>query len=94
MTEITSAQVRILNHRFHEWVCPVCRQKKQARQCFCKSCYFALKTARPTLAAALYSTYPSHAFYEAYAEAKLWLSTTGLQKLKTEQGGLFNDANH
>jgi hypothetical protein len=89
MSELTPAHVRILNRRFHEWQCPVCHKRKQSRQCFCKGCYFALKTAQPTLAAGLYSTYPSDEFYESYARAKAWLSTTGLQRTKDEQGGLF-----
>jgi hypothetical protein len=86
---LTEAQVRILNHRFHEWVCPVCGKKKQSRQCFCKGCYHALKTAKPELATGLYVAYPSDEFYENYARAKAWLSTTGLQRTKNEQGGLF-----
>jgi hypothetical protein len=86
---ITPGQVLILNRRFLELECPVCHKQKQARQCFCRGCYFALKTARPTLAAGLYSTWPSAAFYENYQRAKAWLSSTGLQKLKNEQGGLF-----
>jgi hypothetical protein len=87
---LTEAHIRILNHRFHEWQCPVCHKKKQSRQCFCKGCYHALKNARPDLAAGLFVMYPSTEFYENYQRAKEWLASTGLQKLKHDpQGGLF-----
>lgn len=75
--QLTAAHRRILNHQFHEFRCPVCSKKKQCRECFCRTCYFALKSAAPQLAAGLYVQYPSDEFYENYARAKEWLEERG-----------------
>lgn len=59
--------------------------------CFCKGCYFALKTSQPSFAAGLWKEAfdSTHEFFENYARAKAWLQTTGLQRNRNEQGGLF-----
>jgi hypothetical protein len=91
MSEITEGQVRVMLHDFENTVCPVCRKEKQRRWCFCRTCYFALKRAQPKLASGLWYEMldESDRFFESYQAARLWLSSTGLQKLKNEQGGLF-----
>ena len=88
---VTKAQVRILSQQFESEKCPVCNKWKQKRRCFCRGCYFALKTAQPALATGLWHEAfdGTDRFFESYARAKAWLSTTGLQRTKDEQGGLF-----
>jgi len=88
---ITTAQAVILARQFESEQCPVCNKGKQRRWCFCRSCYFALKTAQPALASGLWHEAfdGTDRFFESYARAKAWLSTTGLQRTKNEQGGLF-----
>ena len=89
--KVTTAQRVILSHRFESEQCPVCNKGKQSRWCFCRGCYFALKTAQPALASGLWHEAfdGTDRFFENYARAKAWLSTTGLQRTKDEQGGLF-----
>jgi hypothetical protein len=89
---LTTAQITLLSRAFESRECPVCKKWKQARWCFCRSCYFALKTAQPKLAAGLWHEAfdGTDRFFESYQAAKTWLSSTGLQKLKHDpQGGLF-----
>ena len=91
MERLTVAQCTILAHDFESTRCPVCTKSKQRRWCFCRTCYFALKTARPKLASGLWREAFDNTdeFFESYQAAKVWLSSTGLQKLKNDQGGLF-----
>jgi hypothetical protein len=91
MSELTTAQIVVLSRQFVSEKCPVCGKRKQRRWCFCRSCYFAVKRGNPLLAAGLWHEAfdGTDRFFESYAEAKAWLSSTGLQKLKNEQGGLF-----
>jgi hypothetical protein len=76
--QLTTAHKRILWEHFKGAKCPVCGTRKQSRQCFCRSCYFALKTADPKLAAGLYARIlDDEPFFENYARAKEWLEERG-----------------
>jgi hypothetical protein len=89
--DLTTAQIVILSRQFESEHCPVCNKWKQRRWCFCRGCYFAVKRGNPPLASGLWHEAfdGTDEFYESYARAKAWLSTTGLQHTKNEQGGLF-----
>lgn len=96
MNELTSAQRVILLHHFEIEICPTCGHAKQRKWCFCKTCYFALKSGRPDLARGLWHSAldeKSDRFFDSYQAAKDFLSSTGLQRQRREtQGGLFHDA--
>lgn len=76
---LTIAHKRILWEHFKSQVCPVCKNQKQSKWCFCRTCYFSLKRADPKLAAGLYAPIlnGTDEFWENYARAKEWLEERG-----------------
>jgi hypothetical protein len=76
---LTTAHKRILIQHFGAEDCPVCKQSKQRKWCFCRTCYFSLKRGNPRLASGLYvqAFNGTDEFFENYARAKEWLEERG-----------------
>jgi hypothetical protein len=75
MPRLSTEAMSSLWHMFRSARCPVCAGKKLARQCFCRSCYFALP---PALRSKLWISALEEEFYEAYGAAKSHLFGLGL----------------
>jgi hypothetical protein len=79
MGEVTTARMKVMWHYFTGRRCPVCANPKGTRQCFCRSCYFAVKAGDPRLAAGLWTSAldHTHEFFEKYAACADWLRSHG-----------------